>query len=907
MITRRFPETELLQAAAREILAAEETRLPNLSGCIILLPNLHAAGAMARALGQAAGRPLLLPKLTTLPQLAKEVQLAQPTIPDSARQSLLYAALRARKWFEQSQLWPVTQELLKLFDELTLHHVSLPVSLDEFSQQLADAYQATQGAALQFEARLVYELWHALRQDLGQRLDHASTYVMQLARLSQETTHPLYCVGLADLAPVEMNFLTQYRHNVKLFEPATMQEEDCSRCGTLCKAAWGSPTSENPALQERALALRQALPESPLAGKLKLFGAQSLEQEAQAAALQIRLWLTQGKREIAVVAQDRLSARRLRALLEREQILLRDETGWTFSTTAASSLIMRWLDLVSDDFYYQDLLDFLKSPLVFQHLEREARREAVAELELLIRENDVVAGLAHYLNLARNQQKEACTSLLSALDATRQAWKHSRAQSLHAWLHLLQQTLSELGIWSALVHDLAGAQLVEMLNRAAQELQSATETFRFSEWRHWLNQKFENSTFLDTGIDSPIVLTHLAATRLRHFDACLLLGCDQKHLPSPPGATAFFNQAVRDRLQLPTWATQQSAEQRAVAGLLQRSTEVLATWQAYQHCEINLMSPWLALLDTCHAEAYDIHLLDTQLANLLTLAQPAIDNIAVAPIAPSLHQKDIPQAISASGYGSLMACPYQYFARHVLHLNELDEVQLALEKRDFGSLVHLILHEFHHQQRSFEPAQRAQLEAALQQLSETIFRPLLRNNFYSRAWLHKWEKLIPSYIEWQITRVAEGWQWHAGEQRSQIEYPLEGDAHIVLKGQLDRLENSPGGQAVLDYKTRSKKLLQDQLRHAGEDVQLPVYALLAGELVSEAAYLSLDGEKVELVTVPDDIQELAQAVAQRLQEIFNSLHHGATLSAHGAEEICAVCEMEGLCRRSYLIKRNANG
>jgi len=44
-----------------------------------------------------------------------------------------------------------------------------------------------------------------------------------------------------------------------------------------------------------------------------------MEQEAQAADVQVRRWLLAGKTSIAVVVQDRLVARRLRALLERAQ------------------------------------------------------------------------------------------------------------------------------------------------------------------------------------------------------------------------------------------------------------------------------------------------------------------------------------------------------------------------------------------------------------------------------------------------------------------------------------------------------------------------------------------------------------------------------------------------------------
>ena len=866
---------------------------------------------MARALGQMAGHAtLLLPKLTTLPQLAKQAVLAQTSTPDSVRQGMLYEALRRRQWFDPGLLWPLTGELLKLFDELTLHQVRLPDSYDDFVAQLARAYEASAGTSMQFEARLVHELWHALCHDLGAGLDTASTYVLQLSQMARNADAPLYGVGLADLAPVETDFLTHFcqRQPVILFTADTLTAADTSASGALLQAAWSFPRSEIGheeskqlvALLERATSLRAAVPTSPITAKLRLFSAQSLEDEARAAVLQIQLWLAGGQREIAVVAQDRLVARRVRALLEREQILVRDETGWTFSTTSASALIMRWLDLVADDFYYQDLLDFLKSPLVFSQIEREQRRDAVSALELLIRKYNVVSRLDRYITLARTHRQSACIELLQVLDAAQSAWRTRRAQPLRAWLQLLTETLSQLGIAAPLAHDLAGGQLLEMLQRAATELSSANETFRFAEWRHWLNQRFESATFLDTGIESPVVFTHLPATRLRTFDAAILLGCDSAHLPAPPPASVFFNQSVRASLKLPTWQDTLQSEQRDVAGLLARSKAMLATWQAFQHGEPNQPSPLFALLATCHEEAYGVSLSDdTRLRALLAAQLPAVTaNPRPAP-APPLPAPAIPQEISASGYASLMACPYQYFARHVLRLNQLEEVQLDLEKRDFGTLVHQILYKFHSQQPSLDVNDAAQREASLRAMSQRIFAPLLRSNYLSRAWLSQWEKLIPGYLQWQAEREAQGWHWQAGEQAKRRAYTLANGEQIILKGRLDRLDAGPTGHAVLDYKMKSKNALQKLLKQIGEDVQLPVYALLTGEQVQQAAYLSFDQGQVSLVQTNGDIQQQAEQTASRLQTLFEALYAGAGLPAHGAEAACAVCEMEGLCRRSY--------
>jgi len=138
-----------------------------------------------------------------------------------------------------------------------------------------------------------------------------------------------------------------------------------------------------------------------------------------------------------------------------------------------------------------------------------------------------------------------------------------------------------------------------------------------------------------------------------------------------------------------------------------------------------------------------------------------------------------------------------------------------------------------------------------------------------------------------------------------VPFMLDNGETLSLKGRLDRLDSGPIGLAVLDYKMKSKAALVKQLKQPGEDVQLPVYALLAGELATAAAYLSFDQDQVALVQPEEDIQALAQQVATRLQSLFEELYNNAGLPAHGAETACAMCEMEGLCRRSYW-RSNAN-
>jgi len=152
-----------LDRVAKHILSCHAQDSPDLRGATVLLPNYQAAQPLAQSLSAAANLPaLLLPQMVTLNDWAQSITLGAPIQPDTQRITALYQALRERRWFADADLWSLSRELLGLMDELTRHHVSLPQSADEFSRQLAEAYRARSGHSMQFEARVVHELWYAM-------------------------------------------------------------------------------------------------------------------------------------------------------------------------------------------------------------------------------------------------------------------------------------------------------------------------------------------------------------------------------------------------------------------------------------------------------------------------------------------------------------------------------------------------------------------------------------------------------------------------------------------------------------------------------------------------------------------------------------------------------------------------
>ncbi len=901
--------SEFLEDVARHIVIAHREVLPNLAA-LTLLVTPRAAPALRDAIVRAAraqgATALMLPRMTTLRDWANEVDLPSAKITSDAERVLdVFSVLKKQKLFSATETLALSHELVRLADELTDQMVALPQSPDEHARALARAYGiAKQNSHFSFEAQLTFEIWRTLADAGGKTMDRATRYGLQLAKLVEAARDPLYVVGLAGYTRRELGFFNAYGKSARVvqFTSPVNAEITSDRESFFVDAFVGAPGGAK---------VRSAQP-VVVADNVQCYSARDVEDEATAALGNIKSWLVSGKRSIAVIAFDRRAARRLRALAERDAILMADEIGWPYSTTLSATAVMRWLEAKRDGFYYQTLLDLLKSPFIFADLFDEWGRDklayAVLAIERVIHRAGVISGLLRVREALvrhageREINVDDALLLLDRLIAADRAFAtHRRPAAM--WMQTLAEALATLGLDEGLQHDAAGAGLLDLLTIAKEEVAASAINLSMSEWTDWLRTRLEESRFRDTTIDSSIVITSLEATRFRPFDAVLLLGAAANNLPGAASHAGIFNQSVRRTLNLPTQAERSVDITQDLFGVLSRSASAWISWQGQHPREPQLASPWVSALLLAAKRGGANLFAKLPMPMLQTLLLGRVSGGIASTPAPVVEFQQVPRKISASGYQQLVDCPYQYFAQSILKLREVDELAEEMEKRDFGEMVHDILHRFHQKipavtAMSIEDAKRVLLaETAL------VFADSLAQNFIAHAWRLQWESAIDTYLAWQVKREAEGWRWQAGELKSGFEFMLDNGEMLRVEGRIDRLDLNGEHAGVIDYKARNPGALKQKLNQAGEDVQLGVYAALAEAInpeqgVSDAAYLSIDRDKVEKISHPDAETAGADNM-QRLHIMFDALYAGARLPAQGADSVCERCAVRGLCRKDY--------
>jgi len=280
-----------------------------------------------------------------------------------------------------------------------------------------------------------------------------------------------------------------------------------------------------------------------------------------------------------------------------------------------------------------------------------------------------------------------------------------------------------------------------------------------------------------------------------------------------------------------------------------------------------------------------------------------------APCAP--HR--LPDGLSVGACQSLVDCPYQFYARHLLGLRRRERVAETPDKRDLGIALHSILHRLHldfdaeRLQRMADP----ELQRTLEQITQQMFGRDLRERPALIGYRRRMLDLIPGYVQWLRQRAAAGWRLQSAEAQFQVTLPIDPSRAIELSGRIDRIDVRGDAdrevidREVIDYKARSHRAVRAAAADPGEDIQLPLYALALGAGVTAASYLSFERSAdpdrrfatVQQIPAAEPLGRWVRLVDQRLRADLARIAGGTGMAAIGVEPTCSRCEMRGLCRR----------
>ena len=629
---------------------------------------------------------------------------------------------------------------------------------------------------------------------------------------------------------------------------------------------------------ERALSIKLQTP--AVHGALALHTAQDLEDEAHLAAACVLSHLASSRSPVALVAQDRLLTRRVSAMLSAQGIALRDETGWKLSTTRAAATLMGLLRAMHWNASTDTVLDWLKNAPAFEGL-------AVTQAETALRKRgvrdwravpDAVNASPELANIAA--QVKLCRDALG------------RSRLLADWLHDLRSALQTAGQWSALADDAAGMAVLAALHMSDEFTLPANPRMSLQDFTQWVNQTLEAASFSPPHPpQAQVVLLPLSQLLGRPMQAVVLPGCDEVRLAVSPDPTGPWTPAQRVLLGLPTRAELAQAQRAAWQHAL--STPHLdVLWRLSEGGESLMPSGFVQELQLLKKPAQLLSLSPDPRPQRMLTAQPTPQ--------PAPTGQTLPiTTLSASAYEDLRRCPYRFFALRLLQLQEADELESELGKRDFGNWLHLLLNIFQNALKKVSDTATdqqingrvAMINIAADEATQAL--GLSAEEFLPFAAI--WPRVRDGYLDWLAAHEASGAQYVEGEVWKHM--PL---GSIELVGKIDRIDHMPGGsRLVIDYKTEPASTTKDRIKDVGEDTQLAFYAALLEDDTLAAAYVNLGEKEMTKTYAQPGIVEQRDDLIGGILSDMGRIAEGAPLPAMGEGKACEFCSARGLCRKDF--------
>jgi ATP-dependent helicase/nuclease subunit B len=550
----------------------------------------------------------------------------------------------------------------------------------------------------------------------------------------------------------------------------------------------------------------------------------SAQEEAVTIALLLRRKLETRDATAALVTPDRELARRVAAELRRWGIEIDDSAGVPLNRTPPGVFLRLVAELAASSLAPVPLLAALKHPLAAGGLAPIAFRNLARRLEQAIlgpRPAPGFAGLRAALaganpSLRRFAERfEACLGPFPELLAAGAVPLPRLVASHIEAAERLSATATETGS-ERLWREAAG----EAAARFCNELIDAARDFPPIPGRHY-------PALFDALSAGPVVrpaygrhprlaILGLLEARLQQADLLVLGGLNEGTWPGPADYDPWMSRQMRRQFGIasPERAIGISAHDFAQAI---GAREVALTRAARSEGVPTVPSRWLLRLDTVlRAVGLEAALRPDE---SVQRAAELIDQTDYQPLSPPEPRPPLaarPRKLSVTQIETWLRDPYAIYARHVLRLKALDELDADPGRAELGTAVHRALDEF---VRRFPRGLPDDAEAELLRIGQEQFGPLLSRPGAWAFWWPRFERIVG----WLVA-VERAHRTGVVECITECVGSLTFDARggpFTITAKADRVDRlADGGFLLVDYKTGS--LPTPKTVQAGFAPQLPL-------------------------------------------------------------------------------------
>ncbi|MFT8933325.1 MAG: double-strand break repair protein AddB [Acetobacter syzygii] len=641
-------------------------------------------------------------------------------------------------------------------------------------------------------------------------------------------------------------------------------------------AAGGQP--ERAAVLSRVMLPAAALDDWSKPGPVELahvsrFEAADQQEEAVAISMIMRDAIEQPGHRVALVTPDRGLAARVATELERWGILADDSAGATLADTPAAVLLRLVAQMVDSRFTPVALLSVLKHPLVACGLVPGVCRASARLLErAVLRGPSPAPGFAGLCAAVRDRQEPKREKDRQRLTEGESADRPFGPEPLPDFMARLAWCFEPVLGWDqaegavqagvgemqhqASVPDLLEALVATVERLAASEEENATTRLWKGEDGSLLASRL-SELMLATDVLPPqppavldglltavlaqervptrrgnnpqalhprVLIWGLFEARLQTAETVILGGLSEGVWPPAPDAGPWMSRPMRKRVGLPPpeqVVGQAAHDFFAMATAAERV--VLSSSRRREGAPV-VPARWLTRLDAFLAGWGGQVPEHPVLSWLAQLDQPEGPAMPVAPPRPMPDVALRPRRLSVTEIETWMRDPYAIYARHILRLEPLAELEEGADASDYGMIVHEALERWvkTHGVTWPENAEQKLVEVFKTTLASHALRPALQ------AW---WAPRLERIAGWVAQAEQKRRETHGQPQAILTEItgsvlvPHAPGGAFRLVGRADRVELGAQGRVVVqDYKTGMLPSMRDVL--SGWSPQLPLEAAM---------------------------------------------------------------------------------
>jgi ATP-dependent helicase/nuclease subunit B len=503
---------------------------------------------------------------------------------------------------------------------------------------------------------------------------------------------------------------------------------------------------------------------------------------------------------------------------------------------------------------------------------------------------------------AHQEYDEIAHHILNQIEQQCMLW-HGTKNTSQIWCELLEKNLENCAMLAQLEQDEAGQSVLATLQQLKQ-LQ--TEYLSFSSWTSLFDLWVEQAAFVQKSRrqKTHITMIPLAAIRLNHYDAVVVIGCDDRQLPNSQNYGSVFSRSMLHALDEKLPEAHYIQQARDLSQLLSSHRYVDLLWQEYERAgEKNRLSSWLARLQQALPHIQGLPVVSTfgQVQNDPTKSSHAQVSDAAL----------LPKKMSPSAYQTLRSCPYRFYVSYILKLRSPQALREESEFGQIGNVLHLILQNFYQKYREQAPwaddsSKRLWMEDTLLEISQEQWGYLIAQNGQLFSDQQSWIAQIPGWVTWQMEQEKQGWQFAEAEKNITFTLQLESGELLPISGRVDRIDhNALNNLRVLDYKFKNGKDLKKFADTLSDDPQVLIYSNALqnihqerGHKVEQAGWVSVREASVAqrdymLNLTQEHLSELEDQMTQDLSKVWA----GQDLPANGPDQVCQYCDARGLCRK----------